>query len=107
MFESLVLEGIIDSKPSRRTGIGDPYNTSLTSAGWGRRAPAAARQTGDLLRSIQVEVFLTEVMDVKAHLVLRLLDGHHVALRHLARRLTVHLCAVRTKKFFCGWQSPT
>lgn len=67
-----------------------PFKTSLTSAVWRRCTPAAIRQTGDLLRSIQQEVLFTEVVDVKAGFIFNLLDSHHVAMLHLSGRLAVH-----------------
>lgn len=62
-----------------------------TSAVWRRCAPAAVGQAGDLLGSVQQEVLLAQVVDVKADLIFSLLHGHHVALIHLTRRLAVHL----------------
>lgn len=65
-------------------------NETTSSTVWGRCTPAAIGQTGDHLGSIQEEVLFAQVVDVKAHFILSLLDSHYIALLHLCRRLAVH-----------------
>lgn len=58
----------------------------------GRRfTPVAIWEAGHFLRSIQTEVLLAQIVNVKSYFILRLLDCHNISVLHLAWRLTEHL----------------